>query len=258
MITSRKLNKWLVVPRPEAAAKIRLICLPFAGGSSTSFRPWLQFLPRSIELVVVELPGRGQRLGEPLIHDLDALVHEISDAMSVILDKPFALFGHSMGTLLAYELLFKLQDEHQRSPRHLFVSGRGAPHRPSREDPIHKLPQNEFIEKLKEYNGTPKEVLEHQELMDLMVPIIRADFQVCETYSRPDYRHFTIPVSVFGGLQDAGASREDLEAWAQLTEGACTVRMFPGGHFYFLNSQMNLLQAIVRDLNPYMNEKMPD
>ena len=241
-------NSWIVKPKPNPSAQLKLVCLPFAGGGSNSFRNWVQFLPKQIELLAVEIPGRGQRLREPLRTRMHELVPDITSSLSKELDRPYALFGHSMGTLLGIELSHHLRAEYQQEATHLFFSGRGAPQLPSKEKSIHHLPEDEFITQIRNYNGTPKEVLDHEDLMELMVPILRADFEVCETYSYNDHPKLSCPLSVYGGLQDSAAPRE---AWAELTEGPFNLRMFPGDHFFVLSNTQTLLSSILRDLNEH-------
>ena len=244
-------NSWIVKPKPNPSAQLKLVCLPFEGGGSNSFRNWVQFLPKQIELLAIEIPGRGQRLREPLRTRMHELVPDITSSLSKELDRPYALFGHSMGTLLGIELSHHLRAEYQQEATHLFFSGRGAPHLPSKEKPIHHLPEDEFITQIRHYNGTPKEVLDHEELMELMVPILRADFEVCETYSYNNHPKLSCPLSIYGGLQDVAAPREAMQAWAELTEGPFNLRMFPGDHFFILSNTQTLLSSILKDLNEH-------
>ncbi len=253
MFTNTSLKKWIVTPLPRPQAKLALYCLPFAGGSSNSFRSWASLLPPAVELRAVELPGHGTRLSEGLARRLTDLLAPLTEAVAESADKPFALFGHSMGALLGYELTLKLENETDRHPVHVFLSGHGAPTLPEREEPIHQLPKQRFIEKIRQYNGTPQEVLENHELMELMVPILRADFEVCETYRPQTVRKMRAPLTVLSGISDAGAPREDLEVWREFTEGAFNLRLFPGDHFYLLQHKVTLLQAILQDINKHFN-----
>ncbi len=246
---------WVVKPKPNPAATLKLFCLPFAGGGSISFRPWADLLPAPIELCAVEIPGRGHRLREPLQRRMHSLIPQIAQGIKEELDRPYALFGHSMGTLLVYELTHFLLENGFPAPAHLFLSGRGAPHLPNRDKPIHQLPEHEFVAEIRKFNGTPKEVLEHEELMQLMIPILRADFEVCETYQYTQKPAFTIPITVFGGLQDEGATREELEAWQEHTTAGFNLRMFPGGHFFLLQHQPTIVETIVRDLQTQLSLK---
>jgi len=246
-------SKWLIFPKPQPAARLRLFCLPFAGGSSNAFRNWTKYLPAALELGLVELPGRGTRLSESLRHSLPELIPEITNALAPWLDLPFVLFGHSMGSLLAFELNYYLRQHLTKSASHLFLSGRGAPHLQDTEPQIHQLAHDDFVAKIRAYNGTPKEVLEHRELMELMIPILRADFEICETYQfKPNGRlPFDQPLTIFGGLKDTSSPRPALEAWNRYTTSSFQVRMFPGDHFYLLDSEMLLIQTMLRDIGSH-------
>ncbi len=248
-------NNWIVIPKPNPAAQVKLFCLPFAGGSTVAFRSWGNLLPDFIEVNAVEIPGRGHRLTEPLIKVLENLVYNTAKGIIEQIDRPYVLFGHSMGSLLGFELAHYLTEHHGRPPLHLVFSGRGAPHVTSKEKPIHELPESDFIREIKNYNGTPKEVLEHSELMQIMIPILRSDFQVCETYTyKKHMRKLNSPISVFGGLNDHSAPRSELEAWKEHTTGAFNLRMFPGDHFYLNSSEKMLLEALARDVHVSMKE----
>ncbi len=250
MVETVKRDRWVVIPKWNPQARLRLICLPYAGGNSNAFRSWAQYLSPSVELCNIELPGRGFRLAEDLYRNIKPLIRDLAAGIKPYLDKPFAIFGHSMGALTGFELTHRLLEDYGRKPVHLFLSGRGAPHLASREEPIHHLPENDFVEKIKNYNGTPGEVLQHEELMNLMVPILRADFEVCETYEyTAKEAQLDVPLTVFGGLKDESALREDLESWKDYTRGSFNVRMFPGDHFYLLSTEKLLVETILRDIN---------
>ncbi|HGY55859.1 MAG TPA: thioesterase [Caldithrix abyssi] len=248
METVLKRDSWVTIPKPQANARLRLFCLPFAGGNSTAFRNWPDYLPETMEVAAVEIPGHGSRLAEDTIRRLIPLVKAIAEGIDPYLDRPFAFFGHSMGSLLSFELAHYLRLKKGVEPVHLFFSGRGAPHLPAREEPIHGLPQAEFVQHIRNYNGTPKEVLEHQELMDILIPILRADFEVCETYQYFPKPPFNCPITAFGGLQDPSTTKDDLQGWKKHTSGAFNLRMFPGDHFYLLEAQTTLVHTIARDI----------
>jgi medium-chain acyl-[acyl-carrier-protein] hydrolase len=168
--------------------------------------------------------------------------------LAPLLNKPFAFFGHSMGALISYELARHLRRTGAPLPAHLFVSGHGAPHLPDRNPPLHALPQAQFVEKLRELNGTPEEVLRHPELLELLIPILRADFAVCETYVHAPEPPLDCPISAFSGLGDEYVNREELEGWREQTTGRFSVRLFPGDHFYLNTARPYLLQALAREL----------
>lgn len=242
-------KKWFSSPKQNPRADLKLFCFPYAGGNSQIYRVWPSVLPESVEVCQVNLPSRGMRLREPPITRLSTLVHEIAEAIQPELNKPFAFFGHSMGALIAYELAHQLRTQGQTIPAQLIVSGRQAPHIPKSDPPTHDLPDEEFMEELRRLNGTPKEALEHPELMQLMLPILRADFAICETYVYEAKPALDCPTAAFGGLDDNKVSREEIAGWREHTNTSFTMRMFPGDHFYLHSAQTILLEAITHLLS---------
>jgi medium-chain acyl-[acyl-carrier-protein] hydrolase len=195
------------------------------------------------------LPGREERLLEKPFATLPALLDDLVPLLLPYLDRPYAFFGHSMGALISFELtryLYRL--EHGRKPAHLFVSGHRAPQLSNADPPISHLPQQEFIEELRRLKGTAEEVLQNAELLQLLMPLLRADFACCETYSYVHEKVITCPLSAFGGLDDTGVAREALMAWREQTSGPFKVRFFPGNHFFLQKEQASLLQALSLDL----------
>jgi medium-chain acyl-[acyl-carrier-protein] hydrolase len=177
------------------------------------------------------------------------MVHAISQAILPYLDQPFAFFGHSMGAMIGFELARLLRREYGLAPVHLFVSGRRAPQL-GRVSPItYNLPEPELIEEVRLLDGTPKEVLENPELMEMMIPLLRADFEVVETYTYVPEAPLDCPITVFGGLQDSETGREMLEPWREQTSLNFTLSMLPGGHFFLHSDQRILLNALSRELN---------
>ena len=177
---------------------------------------------------------------------LSPLVYTLTEALLPHLTTPFAFFGHSMGALIGFELARQLRRQHGPSPVHLFVSGREAPQLPSLEPPIHALPEPQFIAELQRFNGTPKEVLEHPDLMQLLIPTLRADFAVCETYTYISDAPIDCSISAFGGLQDHEVSCEQLEAWRDQSRASFSLCMFPGDHFFLDTAEPLLLKTIAQ------------
>lgn len=241
-------NTWVKYPRPNPQANLRLFCFPYAGGLARSFRDWSDHLPETIEICSIELPGRGTQIKSPLFTRLQPLTQAIAHALRLHLDKPFAFFGHSMGGLVSFEVTRLLRKDFGVMPVHLFVSGRRAPQLKPTKLPIHNLPRREFIEELKHLNGTPSEVLKNYELMELMLPILRADFAVLETYNYTSETPLSCPIAVFGGLEDLEVSYEELEAWREQTSSEFSLDMFQGDHFFIHSTQQLLLQLIAQKL----------
>src|SRR5215216_1925279 len=226
----------------------RLFCFPYAGGAASIYRDWGKKLPASIAVHPVQLPGHGDRLSEPLFKRVEPLVKSMAEALRPHLQGSYAFFGHSMGAIISFELAHLLRREHTHGPAHLFLSGRPAPHRTKKEPSTYDLPEPEFIEELRRLQGTPREVLEHRELMSVLSPILRADLEICQTYQYVPRPPLDCPITVFGGLQDEDASREKLEGWRDSTTSSFVVRMFPGNHFFLNHSSTVLLRIIAQDL----------
>lgn len=235
-------------PRPVAAPRLRLFCFPYAGGSATAYHAWPAALPADIELVAVQYPGRATRMREAPCTRMAALLEDLEAGLLPLLEHPFAFFGHSMGATVAHELTRRLLAANRPAPQHLFLSGRSAPQLPSCKAPMHALPQDAFIAAMRDFNGTPAEVLEHRELMEMMLPVIRADFEVLETWDYKAGVPIHIPVSVFGGLADSGVPLENLDAWASCTTARFKRHMFPGDHFFLQQHYPAMLNIIARAL----------
>lgn len=244
-----EIGRWLHCIKDGNQARVRLFCFPYSGAGASIFYPWAGELLPFVELWPVQLPGRETRLAEPPFGQLIPLIDALEPQLRPYLDRPFALFGHSMGALVAFELARALRDRHNLLPVHLFVSGHGAPHLREYRTPIHGLPEAEFLAELRRLRGTPEAVLEHAELRDMIVPILRADFAVCETYLYRWARPLACPISALGGLADDMVNRDHLEAWHAHTSGPFSLHMFPGGHFYLQTSRPLLLQTILRHLS---------
>ena len=244
---------WLVCPQPNPQARLRLFCFPYAGGNAMIYRQWQSGLPQTIEVCPVQLPGRGKRIKEPPFDHARLLVEEVARALLPFFDKPFAFFGHSMGGLIGFELARHLRRNYNLQPAHLFVSGRRPPQLPRHEPNTFDLPEAEFMEALRKLQGTPPEVLQQPELMQLLLPLLRADFALCETYAYTVEPPLDCPLSVFGGLNDDDIERAQLEAWASQTNAATKVRMLPGDHFFINTQQPLLLRVLTQDLQPLMS-----
>jgi len=244
-VSARIHNKWLGSVQRNPKAEIRLFCFPYAGGSASIFSSWSRALPNFIQVFPVHLPGRGTRLAEESWRRIDQLADAITeDLLPVFQEKPFALFGYSMGASLSFEVAGRLSRRHQIEPQALLIGARRAPQFPNDDPPTHHLPEEEFIHELKRLNGTPTAVLESAELMELMIPVLRADFEAVETYEYSPSTPLKCPFFIMGGTEDEDIRREFLEGWRMHTLSMCPVTMFPGDHF-FMHSQKEMLLKFI-------------
>jgi len=242
-------DAWFQTGPTGEQVELKMFCFPYAGGTSLIFKKWADFLPPSVQIIAVELPGRGARLREPPFVSLPSLIDELEDVTRPLLDKPFVFFGHSMGAIIAFELARSLGRKYGHEPRALFVAGRRAPQVPNSDPITYNLPHDEFVEELIKLDGTPEEVLENTELMDLMIPLLRADFQLVQTYEYLADAPLRCPITVYGGLHDFETPRDDLLPWKELTSSRFVSRMLPGDHFFIRSSQAQLLRLLARELH---------
>ncbi|HTK11267.1 MAG TPA: thioesterase domain-containing protein [Ktedonobacteraceae bacterium] len=235
---------WIQISNPQAPIKLRLFCFPYAGGGARIFHNWSAQLPPEIQVCAIKLPGREQRLHETAYSQIEPLVQALASELRPYFDRPFAFFGHSMGSLISFELARYLRQTGLPEPEQLFVSAHRAPHIKRREPDVHALPDHELIARLRDLSGTPEEILQHAELMQLFLPLLRADFTLCETYHFTEQERFTYPITAFGGTEDTQIPITDLEAWQHHTSGNFQLHIYPGHHFFLHQEQSKLLQVI--------------
>jgi len=185
---------------------------------------------------------------EPRFTKLFPLVRELAKSLHPFLNLPFAFFGHSLGALICFELARQLRRQNDPDPYHLFISAYRAPQLPNHNPPLHQLPDAEFIKRLRDLNGTPEAVLQNEGLLQMLLPLLRADFAILETYEYVSEALLTSSISVFGGLQDSIVSQDHLAAWRDQTNNTFTLHMLPGDHFFLHDAQSDLLQVINREL----------
>lgn len=242
----RQDNPWIGFGTRREQARLRLFCLPYAGGGAAPYRHWGSVLGEDIDLVPVALPGREQRLGEPAIDRLEDMLGQLSTALRPLLDRPFVLFGYSMGALIAWRLAHRLSQDGAGEPAHLFVGGRRAPGQPAARDPIHALPSAAFWQRIAAYGGTPAEVLAERELRDLFEPVLRADFKLAEQEPPLSADILSCPITAIGGADDPDPTPDRLDGWYQATRGRFDKAVFPGGHFA-IHTANAAIAALVRD-----------
>ena len=254
MSSQPQVKSCVIYPKPNPQARVRLFCFPYAGGTAAIFRTWPSYLPAEIELCAIQYPGRGSRIAERLNEHVTEMVNSCYDELQPFLTKPFAFFGHSMGALVSNEFARRLQREQRRGPFGLFVSGCTAPHMKAFDKATYDLPEPEFIAELRQLQGTPPEVLDNKELMQLMMPIIRADFKVSQTYQYDPGPPVECPIRAFGGLKDEMVTRAKIEGWSEHTSGGFRAQMLPGDHFFLNTSQPLLTRIIAQELITQMNQ----
>ncbi len=246
---SKKGASFVLRPRTSPAA-LRLFCFPYAGGGASIYRTLGMALPASIEVIPVQPPGRENRLGEKPFRRIGDLLDMLEEEIQPLLDRPFAFFGYSLGASVAFELALRLDQRHRKPPRHLMVAARQAPHQSSRRTPIATLPDPEFIAELRDLEGTPAEALDHPELMELLMPLLRADFEIVETYEARQRPAVSCTLTALGGLKDRDVTREDMEGWRGYGQEPFKLRMFPGGHFFINEDRDAVVAAILQELMP--------
>ena len=236
-------SPWLVRDPKSAKRRLRLYCFCYAGGSASVYAPWQARLDPAIEVCAVQLPGRGTRMAERPFTSLPELIKALAPVIGRQDGLPFAFFGHSLGGLIAFELARYQKLHYMRMPEHLFVSGCDAPQfrAPSRR--LHALPDPELIDVLKDFNGTPPDVLAHRELMDLLLPTIRADFALVDDYVYRPGLPLTMPITVLAGRRE-NRTAEQVEGWRRETLSDCHVHWFDGDHFFILPEQQAVLDCI--------------
>ncbi|WP_371524677.1 alpha/beta fold hydrolase [Streptomyces sp. NBC_01283] len=239
-------NPWFAQSEPRDEAGVRLFCLPYAGGNASAYRTWHDLTPDHVHVHALELPGRGARWSESPVSRMPLLTELLADVLAEHLDRPYALFGHSMGGLIAFELARTLRERGLPQPAHLFVSGSAAPDLPRTREPIHAAPEADVIEELRFLGGTPPELLDDAGLMELILPALRADFSVLETYRYQPQPPLTVPMTVFGGEADPLVAREKLHRWLRQTQARSELVVLPGEHF-FLHSAVSDVLATVAD-----------
>lgn len=237
-------SNWFSVPKPVTKPTLRLFCFSYAGGNASTYRDWHKQLPEDIEVCSIQLPGRGTRFKEAAYTDLDALLTDLAKQIEPLTDIPYALFGHSMGAQVAFELVRKFQEKNVHLPSCLIVSGRRAPQLKKQVKPIYTLPENEFREEIRRLNGTPTEALNNPELMDIVSPILRADFQLIETWEYQPSEPLDVPLLALGGIKDSQVSLDDLEDWKNVTNGPFCLELFSGDHFFINQATESLLNTV--------------
>jgi surfactin synthase thioesterase subunit len=230
----------------------RLFCFTHAGGGPAFFRPWCKVFAPEIDVRPIQLPGREARLDESPYRNMRDLLDPLCAALEPYLDRPYALFGHSMGALVAYEVARRFTDGSGPAPSCLVVSGRRGPRIPSNRRIIFGLADDEFLAEVVRLGGMPQEILEQPDLVELLLPVLRADYELSETYQPLPGGRLTCAVAAYMGSADPEVEHSGLRGWRQETTGEFTLRVFPGDHFYLKGERPDVLRAIRHDLRVAM------
>ncbi|GAA3453646.1 thioesterase II family protein [Dactylosporangium matsuzakiense] len=240
--TSPTVDAWVRRYHPHDDAPVRLVCFPHAGSSAPYFLPMAAGLGAAVDVLSVQYPGRQERRHEPLIDSIDTLAERCTEALRPWLDRPFALFGHSMGATVAFEVARRLEAEGHR-PAHLFASGRRAPSR-TRDESVHRRDDDGIIAEMRSLSGTDTRVFAEEELLRMVLPVIRNDYKAAETYEYRAGPLLQCPVTVLTGHDDPKVSVEEAEAWREHTAARSVLHVYGGGHF-FLAEHISAVLALV-------------
>ena len=243
-----------IVSRRVAAARLRLICFAYAGGSAASFLDWAPELPPEVSLCAVQLPGRGMRFHEPALSEMAPIVRELSAVLAAEDDLPTVFFGHSLGCLLAFEVTRALVQRGAPTPRRLVLAGCHAPQHRGPGGDLHLKDDEALIEELRNYAGTPPEVLAHRELMSLVLPAIRADFALAETYRYEPGPQLDIPFTVLFGTEEERASMRQVEGWQDESSQPMRLHWFEGGHFFIHSQRQQVLECVREELRAALSQ----
>ncbi|MBA4537129.1 thioesterase [Bacillus aquiflavi] len=224
--------------------KVRLFCLPYAGGSSFIFSRWKTYLHPAIEIIPLELAGRGRRINEPLISNFEEMVNDIFKTIKNDLsDLPYIILGHSMGGLLAYELAYRILQSNSKMPILIILSGIEPPKLRKRKV-ISTLPDEEFVKEVLSIGGTPKNIFANKEASDIFISILRADFKLVESYVAQDYKPLDVDLMIFNGERDYSTTFPRVKEWKKYTNKSCQMINFEGGHFFIHDHKKEVINAI--------------
>lgn len=241
------LDRWLPFRTEDSRVRCRLFCFPHAGGNAQFYRPWRDLTPPELDFCPVELPGRATRLDEPAYTDMAAMIAAVANGLTGALNVPFAFFGHSIGACIAFEAARKIHSADGRYARHLFVSARTAPNTFHYPKADRGFSDAELLRILRAYGGTSNAVISNRELMAAILPTLRADILLADSYRVDQKAVVTCPITGFGGSDDA-VGFQSLETWSRFTNAGFRHRTFRGGHFYFLDDPTALVREIAQDL----------
>lgn len=235
-------DAWVRRLHPSSAAVARLVCFPHAGGAASFFYPVSAAMPPSVEVLALQYPGRQDRRAEKLLSTIGEFSDHVVGALQPWTDLPLVFFGHSMGATIAFEVARALEGSGIRLGG-LFVSGRRAPSR-YRDEQVHLRPDDGIVAELMELNGTGTDLLGDKEILEMILPAVRSDYRAIETYRYQPGRDVSCPIIAAVGDSDPKATLDEVRDWQTHSTGSFELRVFPGGHFYLVDHQAELIRAI--------------
>jgi len=242
-------SKWVLKPRPNPAASLRAFFFPYAGLGPSVFRSWVSEFPGNVEVCLMQPPGREGRWAEKAFVSIDGLATGAAESLMPHLTMPYVFFGHSLGALVGFEVARRLRRRGAPMPLHMFVSAHRAPQLPNPHPEMRGLADADFVEQIcRHYGGIPQAVLDNPDLMELMLPCLRADLTAFETYAYQEDEPLVCPLTAFGGRGDKRVSEDEVKAWRDQTREGFIHQMFDGGHFFLQTERDGLLGAIRREL----------
>lgn len=243
------LHQWMPRLGGQPRARIRLYCFAHAGGGASVYYAWNNLLPDWVELCPIQLPGREERLDEPCVASMSELVDVLAPLIFESLDRPFCLYGHSMGACLGFEIAKRLKIDCGKEALHLFVGAHRSPDQPYPHPSVNGVSKAELLRVLSRFNGLPQAVLDNAELMEVLFPILRADLLVCESYRYRADSTLQAPITVFNGRFDRNVMDADLNGWQQQTDGVCNIVPLNGDHFFLKTHSDVVLKTILQAID---------
>lgn len=247
-------SPWYLEYKKNPRAAIRLFCFHHSGGGASIYYSWIKHLSPHIEMIPIQLPGRENRFMEPLTNNLKNILNALNEGFYLYKDKPFFVFGHSLGGLIAFEFIKSIYQHYSLYPRHIIISATKAPHMPFRMKALSPLGNKALKEELKIYNGIDERILNNDELFDLFLPVLKTDFSISERYQYQSMDATRLPCDILhlSGNQDVSVNAEEIQAWRAHTTGKFEHISFSGGHFFIKEHQKNIIKLINQIAGQYI------